>query len=598
VGLAAAPAPAQDAPTPPRVTIVPTGEAALDALAEQVSQTLTLAERAPADGLGLLARARGDLPRLVDAMRAEGFYAGEAAVEINGEPPETPGLAERLDAGGAPVEIRFRLTPGPRYRIARLDILPEPAAAAEPLAAATARPFGIAVGDPARAAPVLDAPDEIIRRLRAAGRPLAALAGQRVVVDHDARTMEVTWRIAPGPEATYGPARIEGAPGVDPAMLARIADRRLASGPGTPDRLESARRALLGLQALSEVRATPATAPGPDGRIPVTFSLAERPRRAFGVAAAWETILGPTVSAYWEHRNVFGGAETFRLEGETTGIAERAPTWRLSARFRTPEFLERDIRTETTLRAASERLEAYDRDGIDLSVLFDHRWSERLTLRAGPAFSAGRIGRSGNLEPFQRIELALGVRYDDTDSALDPTRGWRAALAVTPALPFDDAGPFTRLRIDASTYFPLAAEGATVLALRAAAGTTFGAARDGLVLDTRFYAGGGGSVRGLPFQGVGPRDAQRRPLGGASLAEGSIELRHRLTETFGVVAFLDAGAVGAGALSGLSGIAFGAGLGVRYRTVIGPLRADIGVPLQRRGGDPAFGLYIGLGQAF
>jgi len=593
---------APDAAVAYRAAIAPSGDAALDALAAAVSQTLALAERAPTTGFGLVARVRSDIPRLLDALRSEGFYAGEVAAEISRRPPDSPGLAEALEAAGGTAEVRFRLTPGPRYRIARFDVLAEPVSAAPALAAATARPFGVAVGDPARAGPVLDASDEILRRLRAAAHPLAALAGQRVIVDHDRREMEVELRIAPGPAAAYGPARIEGAGGVDADMLARIAGRRITGRPATPERLEAARRALLGLQLFDSVRAEPARALDPGGNLPVTFVLRERPRRAFGISAGWETVFGPTLSAHWEHRNLFGGAEALRIEAEGARVGASGGfadgTYRLAARLRTPEVLQRDIRMEARVQAARERLEAFDRNALILSALFDHRLNERTTLRAGPGLTIGEVGRDGDVAPVRRFDLTLAIRYDGTDSPLDPTRGWRLAATALPTLPLDGDGRFARLRLDGSTYLALDATAATLLALRAAAGTTFGETRDGLALDARFYAGGGGSVRGLPFQGLGARDSAGCPLGGASLLEGSVELRRRLTETLGVVGFVDAGAVGEGRWPDLSGLRVGAGLGIRYLTAIGPLRADVAVPLNRRPGDPAFGVYIGLGQAF
>lgn len=602
--LAAPPAAGQtaDAPLAYRAAIAPTGDAALDALAAAVSQSIALAERAPTSGFGLVARVRADIPRLLDALRSEGFYAGQVTAEIAGRPPDSPGLPEALEAAGGTAEVRFVLTPGPRYRIARFDVLPEPADAARVLAEATARPFGVAVGDPARAGPVLDASDEIIRRLRIAAHPLAALAGQRVVVDHDRREMEVELRIAPGPYAAYGPARVEGAEGVDAAMLARIAARRITGRPATPERLEAARRALLGLQVFDSIRAEPARALDPGGNLPVTFVVRERPRRALGVTAAWETVFGPTLSAYWEHRNLFGGAEALRIEAEASRIGESGGfadgTYRLAARLRTPEVLRRDIRMDARLQAARERLDAFDRNAVLATVLFDHRLNERTTFSLGPGFTIGEVGRGGAFSPVRRFDLTLGLRYDDTDSPLDPTRGWRVAASALPTLPLDGDGRFARLRLDASTYLALDATAATVLALRAAAGGTFGAGRDGLALDARFYAGGGGSVRGTPFQGIGERDAEGRPLGGASLLETGVEIRRRVTETLGVVAFVDAGAVGDGRWPDLSGLRVGAGLGIRYLTAIGPLRADVGVPVKRRPGDPAFGIYIGLGQAF
>jgi len=602
--ILATPGFAQDAdtPLPYSARILPTGDAELDALALAVSQTISLAERAPTSAFGLVARVRADLPRLLDALRSEGFYGGEASAEIAGRPLDAPGLADALEAGARPAEVVFRLSTGPRYTIARLEILAEPPEMAPLLADATARPFGLALGDTARAGPVLDAPDQILRRLHAAGHPLAAIAGQRVIVDHDQRVMEVEIRIAPGPAASFAAPRVTGAPGVDAEMLARIAGRRMTGRPATPERLEAARRALVGLQVFESVRPEQARALDPDGNLPVTFALSERPRRALGASAAWETVFGPTVSAYWEHRNLFGGAESLRIEAEGSRVGQSGGfsdgTYRLGARLRTPEVFRRDIRMEARVQAARERLEAFDRNAALASALFDHRLNDRTSLRFGPGYTVGEVGRDGNFTRVQRVDLTFAIRYDDTNSLLDPTRGRRAAAAVLPTLPIDGDLRFTRVRLDGSTYVALDREATNVLALRAVVATTFGATRDQLALDTRFYAGGGGSVRGIPFQGIGPRDSSGRPVGGASLLEGGVEIRRRISETLGVVAFLDGAALGEDRWPRPTDLQFGAGIGLRYLTVIGPLRADVGVPLNRRGGDPAFGVYLGLGQAF
>jgi translocation and assembly module TamA len=129
-------------------------------------------------------------------------------------------------------------------------------------------------------------------------------------------------------------------------------------------------------------------------------------------------------------------------------------------------------------------------------------------------------------------------------------------------------------------------------------GAALGATRDDITLDKRFYAGGGGSVRGYVFQSIGPRDAGNKPLGGASLMEVSVEWRQRISGPWGAVAFVDAGAVGEDAVPGTGGFRVGVGAGLRYLTAIGPIRVDVGVPLNPQRGDPAYGLYVGIGQAF
>ena len=88
------------------------------------------------------------------------------------------------------------------------------------------------------------------------------------------------------------------------------------------------------------------------------------------------------------------------------------------------------------------------------------------------------------------------------------------------------------------------------------------------------------------------------PTGGRSFAEASAELRIQVTDSFGVVPFIDAGTVSEDVVPDFNDVRFGAGLGVRYLTPFGPLRVDAAVPLNRRPGDASFGIYAGIGQAF
>ena len=106
--------------------------------------------------------------------------------------------------------------------------------------------------------------------------------------------------------------------------------------------------------------------------------------------------------------------------------------------------------------------------------------------------------------------------------------------------------------------------------------------------DERFYAGGGGSVRGVPFQKAGPLDRHGDPVGGRSFVELSTELRLSITETIGLVAFLDTGSAYPESLPDpAAGLRWGAGLGAAEGTRrSGRLLATAGGPSSDDGGGP------------
>ena len=142
------------------------------------------------------------------------------------------------------------------------------------------------------------------------------------------------------------------------------------------------------------------------------------------------------------------------------------------------------------------------------------------------------------------------------------------------------------------------AEGAPVVAARARFGTILGSTVDQIAPSRRFYAGGGASVRGYGYQAIGPRYGEDDdPVGGKSLAEFSLEGRIRFGN-FGVVPFVDAGNISTSFLPRFRDLRVGAGLGVRYYSNFGPIRVDVGTPINPQSGDPKIAVYVSLGQAF
>jgi translocation and assembly module TamA len=596
----AAPA-AQDPGTLPyATTFVPTGVEALDGPLADASRLRRLAGEAPVDAFGLVSRALGEAPLLDEVLRAEGYWAGQIAVRIAGEAADTPGLAQRLAATvppGTEVPVEVRVTPGPRYAYRRITLRPNTPQGAEAVRA-LGEPPGIAAGDPARAGPVLDAESALLDRLRVAGYPLASVVDREVLVNHEAQAMDVTWTLAPGPAARFATPEIAGDTAVSQRLLARITNR-LAGEPYAPEALERTRRELLGLSVFDSVRARAGDRLDEAGRLPVTFTVSDRPRNAVGATLAYETNFGPSASIYYERRNLFGNAELLRLElaASRLGAETDEANFRLGANLRRPGLI--DGRTTLVLDVATvrERLDAYDRDAFTTSALLERPFGERWVLQAGPTFETGEIGRDGNLDPFTLAGFVMGARYDTTNATLDPRSGYRASLVVVPYADLAEGGGFARTVGTLRGYFDLTGSGGTVLALRGSVGSLVGAER-GVPLDKRFYAGGGGSVRGYAYQSIGPRDARGRPDGGLSLVEGSVELRQRVSGNIGMVAFVDAGSVGQEETPSFEEVRYGAGLGVRYATAIGPLRLDIALPLNRQDGDDGYGLYVGLGQAF
>jgi translocation and assembly module TamA len=191
------------------------------------------------------------------------------------------------------------------------------------------------------------------------------------------------------------------------------------------------------------------------------------------------------------------------------------------------------------------------------------------------------------------------VTYDGSDDLLDPKRGFRLGARISPELSLQGTVfSYVRAQFDGSFY--LFASDQLTFAGRGRLGTIVGASRDRIAPTRRFYSGGAASVRGYGYQAIGPRDANNAPIGGRSLAELSFEARYRFgsMNQFGIVPFIDAGTISADPWPSIQEMRVGAGIGVRYYSNFGPIRIDVGTPLNPQQGDSRIGVYVSLGQAF
>lgn len=578
------------------VTLPETGDEALDDAIRRASALEQLRESAPVDAFGLVSRAIAESDHMRDAMRSEGYYGGTSRITVAGEAPDTPGLADRLEGRQGPVPVVVTVEPGPRYSLVPVRVQAEPPGT--PLG--EAGETGLETGSPARAQPILDAEGRMTKALRDAGHPFAAIR-RRVTVDHDTRQMEVTFFVSPGPRAEFAVPRVTGEERTNSELVASVV-RPLAGQVYSQETLDETRRDLLSLGVFSTVRARAAERLDAEGRLPVTFTVIERPLHAIGFSAAYETRYGPTFSTYWEHRNLFGGAERLRLEAEVNRLGTTGDTsetgGKLGASLRTPWFAGRNQTLTFDIAGVRERLDAYDRDAFTFGALLEREVSPRLSIGAGPQVEFSRVTQDDVTTSYQLIGILGQLRWADVDDRLNPSRGVRASLLVNPIYSLGESNAFTRIRAQASTYLDLSGTKGSILALRGVIGSIAGASFGGVPPDKRFYAGGGGSVRGYDYQSIGPRTAANEPAGGLSLVEGSVELRQRVSGPWGMAAFVDAGSVTADAAPEFDNVKVGAGVGLRYLTAIGPLRADVAIPLNKERGDSAFGLYIGIGQAF
>jgi translocation and assembly module TamA len=336
----------------------------------------------------------------------------------------------------------------------------------------------------------------------------------------------------------------------------------------------------------------------------ITAQVVEQKPRRYSLGAELSSIDGFALTGSWLHRNLLGGGERLELKAGATNIGSSISgvDYGFVVTLDRPATITPDTTVGLVFALTHTDEVDYSLDSVEFGVTASHIFSEQLTARAGLSYSyVTGSDPTGDFE-YQSIWLPVGGTWDNRDNPVNATRGFYLEGEVMPFLGLASTESGVRARIDGRVYRSLAAEGRVVAAARLQAGVVLGPEILEVPRDLLFYSGGGGTVRGQPFQSLGvlvpSGTGSDFLIGGRYFVGGSLELRTMVTERIGLVGFYDAGSVGADAFTGSSaGSQSGAGIGVRYNTGIGPIRFDLAAPVSGDTGDGAQ-FYVGLGQAF
>ncbi|MCG6904788.1 MAG: BamA/TamA family outer membrane protein [Rhodobacter sp.] len=540
------------------------------------------------DARDLFAAALADYGRMVETLYANGHYSGVVHILIDGKEAASIPL---LSVPRQISNITIAVNPGPRFRFGTARIAP--------LARDTRLPADFRTGAPARSTVIRDAVGAAVDGWRDVGHAKATPAGQSITADHAANTLNAQVQIDQGPLVRFGDLvidtpsavresrvrRIAGLPGgapFSPAELARVADRLRRTG------------------AFSSVALSEAETLGPGNKMDIGLALADEKPRRFGFGAELSSLDGVMLSGYWLHRNLLGGAERFRVGAEVANIggATGGIDYSFDARIESPAALGPD--TKVFALTQYEHLDEPDylSDQISFGVGAAKRFSDDLEAELGITYIYSQTEDGIGNREFSLLTFPAAATLDRRDDPLDPTGGYFVNLQATPFLGLGGTGSGARTYGDGRIYRGFGADNRVVLAGRLQFGSVFGAGLTDTHPDFLFYSGGGGTVRGQPYQSLDVDLGGGVRIGGRSFLGISAELRTSINDTFGAVAFFDAGYVGAESFyDGTGNWHSGAGLGLRYKTGLGPIRLDVAAPVS---GDTGSGvqIYLGIGQAF
>lgn len=536
----------------------------------------------------LLAAARADYGRMVGVLYEAGYFGGVVSIRVDGrEAAQIPPLFPPAAINSLTVTVQ----PGNRFVFGRARV--------GPLAPGTKIPPGYAPGRPAGTRIIRDAAEAAIDGWRGVGHARASVAQQSIVAEHRQNRLNAELGIAPGPVVTFGRFVVRG--------NERVSTERIRDIAGFPEGRQfdpaeatAAAKRLRRTGTFRSVAMTEGETLNPDRTLDFEVVLIEEKRRRLGYGVEYSTTDGATLSAFWLHRNLLGGAERLRFDAEISGLGDSTGgiDYSVGARLTRPGTF--TPTTDLYIDGLAERKEEPDflTKTVQFGFGFTKTFSDELSAEAGIRFRYSDVTDTlGVQTEYMLLSLPIEATWDTRDDPLDATEGFFVNAGIEPFLGLSDTASGARITGDARAYRALGER--IVLAGRVQIGSIVGASLTGVPPDYRFYSGGGGTVRGHSYQSLGITLPGPQRSGGASLAVLSLEARAKLGEKIGVVGFLDYGYVGANSFpDDTGGSHAGAGLGLRYDTGIGPIRLDVATPVAGAGVGTNIQVYIGIGQAF
>lgn len=540
---------------------------------------------APSD---ILAAALADYTRMVDTLYANGYFGGVVHIRIGGQ--EAANMSVFTPPANI-TDLSIEVDPGTPFHFGVAQVAP--------LAPNTTLPSEFAEGEVAASGAVQAAVEAAVGAWRSAGYPKISLTAQNVSANHNTHTLSARVQLAPGPLVHFGQTVLTGESAVRAARILRIAG--LPEGEVfSPETLADVAKRLRRSGAFSSVSLEESETLGDDNSMDILLSVVDAKPRRVGFGAEIASLEGLTLSAYWQHRNLFGGAEQFRIDGEIAGITPDGDgvDYRLGLRLEQPATF--GPNTSAFLYARGEILNepAYYSKHGEIGVGLTQIFSDFLTAEMALELGHTTLKDSQGDHMYNLVSLPTTATWDHRDDPLDAKSGFYLEAGVTPYTELRAATFGARLTLDGRAYKQLGPSGRFALAGRVQAGVALDGTGNETPADFLFYSGGGSTVRGQPYQSLNVDLGGGDSTGGHSFLGLSGELRAQISESFGVVGFADAGYIDADSFyAGDGNWHAGAGLGVRYFTGIGPIRFDVALPINGTTGA-GVQLYLGIGQAF
>jgi translocation and assembly module TamA len=529
-------------------------------------------------------RVNSDIPQMIKVLHSYGYY--DAYI--------TPNIEKENNI----IVVYINVTLRQRYLLKNYKIFQDPCDEKVKLNISkdfTLDQIGIKLNEPIIAQDILDSEKSLIYNLQNDGYPLSKITKQDIVANFRTKDIYVDLCVEKGPICHFGPTIIKGLKHINH----RYIDKKIMWKEGliyTPKLIDETQKRLLKTDLFSSVVINHAKELDDEGQLPITISTVESKHKTISLGVSYETLFGPGIDFSWANRNVRQMGQILSLDANVT-----KKNHEIVAAYKIPEFIAQDNEYLLRFMATKDSLHLYHSFVYSLMSRLDTKLDKYSAFSFGGKIEHINVKHSDvQREKFLMLSVPLWVKYSNANSLTNPTKGYTISYKASPYMNiFHTDEVFLKQRLIQELYYPTSESARIVLAFRILIGTISGSKLSDIPMTKVFLGGSDDNLRGYRFRTVGPRNSNGDIVGGRSAIYWSIEPRLRITKSIGLVPFMDFGNVTKKEYPQVKGKWHKSiGIGARYYTFFGPVRLDLGFPLDRSKGDPRFRFYISVGQSF
>lgn len=546
------------------------------------SELVQFQARPPKSLHALQYRIRSDLPSLLEVLRSFSYY--DASI--------TPEIISTTE----PAYVRLIIHPGFAYPLTSYHLLSQDGKTPLSLEKNTIplKELGLKENTVATSLDIVNAEFKLLNYLAENAYPLAQIEKRKVLVDLQEKQIEAGVCVNLGAKARFGPSLIYGLKQTNPKwLLSKIAWEE--GKPYNAKQVSATQERLLKTELFSSVYITHKDTLDEEGELPMQLRFTEAKYRSFGVGLFYATFDGVGGSFSWGHRNIRGRGESISAKGEFSSKFLLG-----NITYKRPDTFSPDQTYRLTGEISEKKQLAYHAFTYRGGQFLEKAFSEKNLLSYGIKVEHINVSKTEKAGTFLVLGLPLFANHNQTNDRFSPTKGYTLTYSITPYQSlFFLKQRFFKQRFTSTFFVPMPFF-SSALALRAQLGSLAGGKTEHVPISKLFFGGSEENLRGYRHQTVSPLNKKREPLGGRAAIFTSAEWRIRFGESIGVVPFFDAGTVTKNTLPTPCAKWFKSlGIGLRYFAFFGPLRFDIGFPLDKRKEiDSNFQIYAAVGQTF